>query len=141
MKARRFAVFTVDGKPEGKGRPRWDGRNKRMYTPGSTKVYESAVAWACRAAMGGLKPKKGPVEVLVVANKKVPAHVNKRTREMMRDGKIKPVSRPDLDNVIKSVLDGCNGIAYEDDAQVVTISAYVQYSDTPCVYVEMYEEV
>lgn len=140
MKARMFASFFVEGKPVGKGRPRWDSRNRRMYTPGQTETYEKAVAWACKSAMGGLKPKAGPVEVLVVANKKIPTHVTKKVREGMIDGSIKPVSRPDLDNIVKSVLDGCNGIAYQDDAQVVTISAYARYDEKPGVYVEMYEE-
>jgi Holliday junction resolvase RusA-like endonuclease len=35
--------------------------------------------------------------------------------------------KPDTDNCIKSVLDGANGVAYEDDAQVTTIRAYKRY--------------
>ena len=31
--------------------------------------------------------------------------------------------KPDLDNAIKSILDGLNGVAYYDDKQVVQISA------------------
>ena len=136
---REFVTFVVEGKPVGKGRPRWSGRH--MYTPAATQLYEAAVARACKKAMGGLRPKAGAVKVLIEVCKKVPSHVNKATREAMLQGKIRPTTKPDLDNVVKAVLDACNGIAYEDDAQVVTISAYAQYSDTPCVYVELYEEV
>lgn len=37
--------------------------------------------------------------------------------------------RGDLDNIVKSVLDGLNGVAWKDDAQVVEIRAR-RYSDT-----------
>ena len=33
-------------------------------------------------------------------------------------------TRPDIDNLVKYVLDGLNGIAYEDDRQVVKLEAY-----------------
>lgn len=33
-------------------------------------------------------------------------------------GKLPP-GKPDIDNILKVVLDGLNGIAYEDDKQVV----------------------
>jgi Holliday junction resolvase RusA-like endonuclease len=32
--------------------------------------------------------------------------------------------RGDLDNYVKSLLDGLNGVAYEDDKQVVNLKAF-----------------
>lgn len=37
----------------------------------------------------------------------------------------------DLDNVIKSVLDGLNGVAFDDDAQVAQITAFKFYGMVP----------
>ena len=51
--------------------------------------------------------------------------------ELARDQKIRPTGKPDIDNIIKAVLDGLNGVAFKDDAQVVFISAQKLYSDTP----------
>ena len=34
----------------------------------------------------------------------------------------KPTKKPDVDNIIKVVLDGLNKTAYEDDKQVVKVS-------------------
>lgn len=39
--------------------------------------------------------------------------------------------RPDLDNLIKFVLDSANTILFKDDAQIVTITASKQYDDLP----------
>ncbi len=39
--------------------------------------------------------------------------------------------KPDIDNMIKFILDCMNGIAYEDDAQICKISALKIYSHQP----------
>ena len=57
--------------------------------------------------------------------------------------KLKPhIVRPDLDNLLKFVLDALNGIAYEDDKQVVGFSYVVKhYTDSrnPRTIVEIEE--
>ena len=52
-------------------------------------------------------------------------------------GYIRPAKKPDIDNVIKSILDALNGVAYHDDTQVVAVFAEKYYSDTPRVEVEI----
>lgn len=42
-------------------------------------------------------------------------------------GKLAP-GKPDIDNILKVVLDGLNGIAYEDDKQVVLVQCRKTYS-------------
>ena len=58
---------------------------------------------------------------------------------MMRKGFIRPVLKPDIDNVLKAVLDGLNKIAYSDDTQVIAGSFEKFYSDNPGVIVEVAE--
>lgn len=41
----------------------------------------------------------------------------------------------DLDNIIKSVADSLNGIAYKDDSQIVEVVSKKYYSDKPRVEV------
>jgi Holliday junction resolvase RusA-like endonuclease len=95
-----FLIFTVEGKPQGKQRPR-RGRNGRFYTPKETKAYERAVARSFVAAAGGIRPHYcGPVELEVVC------YFSDRRRR-------------DLDNVLKAVADALNGVAYGDDSQIV----------------------
>lgn len=45
--------------------------------------------------------------------------------------KRKPTSRSDIDNMIKAILDSCNGIVFEDDSQVVEIHCRKLQSDNP----------
>ncbi len=40
-----------------------------------------------------------------------------------------PAKRPDIDKLVRAVLDGMTGIAFKDDAQVVNLSAMKKYSD------------
>jgi len=37
-------------------------------------------------------------------------------------------SKPDIDNLVKTVLDGLNGIGFKDDGQVVSIQVRKQYA-------------
>ena len=52
---------------------------------------------------------------------------------------IMPTKRPDVDNVIKCVADGLNGIAWRDDSQIVSVLANKFYSTRPRVEIEITE--
>ena len=106
--------FWIPGKPVGKERPR-KCKNGRFYTPRKTINYERTVGYACRAAMDGKQPLcMGPVAVDVVIYRKRPI----RTKGLPP----LPMTTPDIDNVLKTILDGLNGVFYKDDSQVVGVS-------------------
>lgn len=52
-----------------------------------------------------------------------------RRMEEALAGKLPP-GKPDIDNILKVVLDGLNGIAYKDDKQVVLTQCKKVYADT-----------
>jgi Holliday junction resolvase RusA-like endonuclease len=54
---------------------------------------------------------------------------------MMLARKMRPVTKPDVDNLAKSVLDAINGVAYKDDNQIVDLVARKVYADIPFVKV------
>jgi Holliday junction resolvase RusA-like endonuclease len=39
--------------------------------------------------------------------------------------------KPDIDNFVKAVFDGCNGIVWNDDSQVVMVDASKHWTNTP----------
>lgn len=57
----------------------------------------------------------------------------------MLDNKIYPTVKPDTDNIAKSILDALNGIAYNDDKQVVTLIVQKWYAEVPSVSVMIKE--
>lgn len=48
--------------------------------------------------------------------------------ELAAQGWLRCTVRPDLDNLVKLVLDALNGVAYADDSQIVRIHAFKKYS-------------
>ena len=61
-----------------------------------------------------------------------PKSASKKKRALMEAGKIRPIVRNgDADNVLKTVADGGNGVAYDDDAQIVETECRKFYSERP----------
>jgi len=112
--------FIVPGIPIAKGRPRvcQRGGHARTYTPARTKKYENQIALIAQDAMRGRDTLTGPL--FLHARCFWPCPVSKQRKRdpaqlEWRDQK------PDLDNVCKSLMDGCNAIVYADDSQIVRL--------------------
>lgn len=119
--------FTVDGPAHGKGRPRFT-RTGHAYTDAKTKAYEHEIAVACKRAMMGALPTEKGVEVTLLIRVAPPASTSKKKVESMLQGILLPLKKPDIDNVFKAVADGCNGIAYADDKQIIGIDITKRYA-------------
>ena len=61
---------------------------------------------------------------------KIPSKTRKEERLKMLNNEIWPTIKPDLDNTEKLVMDALNGIAYKDDAQVVSKDTFKVYGET-----------
>ena len=127
-------IFKIEGQPQGKGRPRFT-KTGHAFTPQATRDYESLIAEEYRAAKGEMFD--GYVRVNIKAYYKIPKATTKEKRGMIERGLLKPAVKPDIDNVVKAILDGLNGIAYHDDNQVVYVDGEKFYADEPCVIVEV----
>jgi len=123
-------VFYVDG-IQGKERPRASmiGGHAHIYTPKKTKDFEKKITREFLAAGGEKLPKPIPVRVTIVVFHKVPKSASKKKWADCLDQKIRPTKKPDIDNICKCVMDGLNGIAYEDDSQVVALIAYKYWAE------------
>jgi len=128
--------FTILGNPVPKGRPRFT-RQGRTYTPAKTKTYEDQVAVLAKAVCP--EPLKTPVAVLVTAVFPVPLTYPKKRREACLNGSERHIKRPDLDNIVKAVTDGMNGVVYGDDSQIVRLVANKVYGIEAMVQVTVQE--
>lgn len=135
----RPIVFTVPGEPQGKGRPRIGrvGQHARMFTPAKTVAYEGLVALAAQEAMQGRDMITGPVLIELHILHGVPQSMSKKRKAMALAGELLPMKKPDTDNVLKAICDGCNGVVWKDDVQATDGVFRRRYSETPGVRVRI----
>lgn len=135
--------FTVFGAPQGKARHRTAHHGTRTiaYTPLKTAVYEDTIKLEYRRQCGHKFPAKTPLRVSVLAFCPIPKSASKRTKQGMEAGEIYPTVKPDWDNVGKIICDALNGIAYHDDAQVVSATVDKRYGVEPMVCCVISDEV
>ena len=124
--------FTVPGQPRGKGRPRFARRGNFVttYTDAATTTYEDQIRFYALRAMGGYKPLTMALEAFIHVRLPVPQSYSKKRTEACLSGSEWPCKKPDLDNIVKSYMDGMNGIVYVDDSQVVEIHTTKVYAET-----------
>lgn len=138
------------GPPRGKGRPRFrivqpKGKPQfvTVYTDSDTVAYEEALADAGREAMasGGLitDPFDGPLTVFVEAFLPIPESWSLKKKAAAIAGDISPTSKPDGDNIFKSVGDSLNKICWLDDSQIVMSQVLKQFSDFPRLRVSIWK--
>ena len=144
--------FSMAGEPRGKGRPRVDTRAgfPRVHTDDKTIKYERSVSAVTRAAMAGRPPLIGPIALALRFRMPIPASATKRAKAAMASGETPHISKCDLDNMVKAVLDGMAAevipankrkgtpkrrepIAFVDDCQIVRLVATKVYSEKPGV--------
>jgi len=110
--------FKIPGEPVGKGRPRATTINgqARMYTPAKTASYEARVIDAFMRQ--GIQPIAGSVGISIAATFSMPMSWSLKKRQAM--GGKHCCKKPDADNILKVVSDALNGVAYRDDAAIVS---------------------
>lgn len=130
-------TFTIPGEPSGKGRPRVGrvGQHVRMFTPAKTLAYEGLIAHIAAQQMAGRAPFDEPCRVALQIVCSVPASWSGRKRAAALRGELVPAKKPDVDNVLKAVCDGMNGVVFRDDVQVVDGAWRKRYGETPGVTV------
>ena len=131
--------FEIEGKPVGKGRPRFRriGNFVQTYTPTATADYEKLVRLRFQNAGGVITEK--PVRVEITAFFAPPKSARKKQKAEMLANLILPMKKPDADNIAKIILDALNKIAYKDDSQVIELSVKKLYSEVARVSVHIEE--
>lgn len=129
--------FTIPGEVRGKGRPRATkmGANVRLYTDDKTAAYENKVAMFGSQAMAGRPPIDGPVRLTLVAIVPIPPSWPKKKQADALAGRVWPTGKPDLDNCLKAICDGLNGVCFADDKQIVRSDQEKRYGPEARAYI------
>jgi Holliday junction resolvase RusA-like endonuclease len=126
-------TFTVPGEPVAKARARvfFNKRADRVMaiTPTKTATFEQYVKLI--AADYFTTPFLCPLVMTVTVFKGTPKSLSKKLKVQAEEGILRPTTKPDCSNFLKSVEDALNGIAYRDDSQLVSVHVHKFYSDTP----------
>lgn len=110
-----------------KQRPKTNFYTGAIYTPRETKEREKMIADAFRIKNKEWVCDEGPIGMETLIQLKVPSKESNRKKAKMLIGEIWPTVKPDVDNVLKLVMDALQGVAYVNDKQVVdehTIKIY-----------------
>jgi len=119
-------VFTVHGQLKGKGRPRFTRFGSHVYTPKETSEYEKQIKKEYHKVTRRMFDEA--ISIKIIAFRSIPKNDSKKLTRQKGDNLILPTTKPDVDNIIKVVLDGLNKIAYADDKQVVSCAVVKQYT-------------
>ena len=121
-------TLEIDVRPFPKERPRLSG-NRIVYTPIKTRNFENMIAYEWKRRYKDLILKNAVKLDLLFCFKK--AKSCKKTLH---------TQRPDIDNLLKSILDGLNKTAFVDDCQVIELNSKKVFSDTDKIVITVTEQ-
>jgi Holliday junction resolvase RusA-like endonuclease len=139
----RIIEFYIFGVPVPEGRARFT-KTGRAYTPAKTRAWKQLVRKAGVGATltaGMFGPLSGALRMSLDFTLPIPPSWSKRKQDQASGQFIRPIGKPDVDNLAKAVMDGCNEVLYFDDAQIVALSIRKRYGLVPHVCVIIDEEL
>lgn len=131
--------FNVPGTPKGKGRPQFARKGKIVVTrtPESTVSYEELIRWCWKTQSGRQFPDDTALKVAIHCYFPIAKSLSKKKRFALIG---KPhTSRPDCDNIAKTIIDALNRLAFYDDSAICELRITKMYSESPCVDVRIEE--
>jgi Holliday junction resolvase RusA-like endonuclease len=133
--------FTVQGEAVAQGRPRFAHTKKGRtvtYDPIKSRNFKQYV----KLVASQHAPKKlieGPILLEVDVYRSIPKSFSKKKTSEAIEGRIRPVTRPDADNFVKTIKDALSKVIWKDDSQVVSMIVHKWYSDSPRVEITIDE--
>lgn len=119
--------------PTGKGRPRFNGRTGRAYTPTKTTNAEARIRFAWEQAGGPQLPADTPISAAIDLYVGRPMAHFKQNGTLTTVGQRQPVpyrQKPDVDNAAKLILDALEKYAYPRDVAIVELSVRRHWTTT-----------
>jgi crossover junction endodeoxyribonuclease RusA len=116
--------FTVYGVPRPQGSKRHVGNGRMIESSPRVAEWRTLVAHTASIERAGQPVIEGPVTVDVVFGFGLPKQPGTRRSQDPH------TQRPDLDKLVRAVLDALTGVMYTDDSQVVELSARKVWVET-----------
>lgn len=120
-----ITTFVIPGRPVGKQRP---AGSSHRYIPAKTSDWERQVGHLAKMNMTTSTITPQAIGVSIDIRLSPPKAWKKSERMNALAGNVAPCATPDIDNVLKSILDGLSKIAFVDDRQVSMIVMTRRYA-------------
>lgn len=125
--------LVIYGSPVPQGRPRFArmGKFVHAYDPQKSKDYKQLVRlWATSQLkkIDGFKPFDCAICVEMDFYVGIPTSWSKKKRMEASWGVVRPIKKPDLDNLYKAVTDALNGLAWVDDSIITDVHIRKRYT-------------
>lgn len=134
--------FEVIGAPVGKRRPKFSTVHgyAQAIKPKEDVIYENLVKLSFQQA----KPSDynlfdKAVKMTISACFAIPKSFSKKKQKEALEGTIRPLTKPDADNIAKIICDALNDIAYKDDTQIIELTITKRYASEPKVKITLDE--
>lgn len=126
-------TFEIPGVVQPQERPRFSrkGKNVKTYDAPKSKDFKDfvkLVAYQNKPSKLITESIKLKADIYLMPPKK---YRTGPKRKLIASGELRPTTKPDLDNLIKGIKDGCNKIIWHDDSQVVEMTVRKFYSEQP----------
>ena len=129
--------LTIPGEPQGKQRHKWSPGG--TYSPKKTVNYETYIKELFAVKYPDFVPVEGALELELTALLTIPASISNKRKAMMKSNEIRPAKRPDVDNLVKIVMDALEKLVYKNDSQIVDESTHKFFSIRPRLEIRIYE--
>ncbi len=124
--------FTLPCIPTAQMRARSTSRGGyvRHYKHAKQQANENEIKILSRKYAPG-NPWECAINIRIVSYMPIPKSWSKLKKEMAKNGELKHITKPDIDNLTKNIFDCFNGLFWLDDKQVVGLIANKFYSKNP----------
>ena len=129
--------FEVIGDIKGKARPRVNTYTGTAYTPTGTKDYENLIKQYFKVKYPRYEALDGRVAIKIIAYFEVTKNTTKKDKKLIEEGLLSPTKKPDIDNIVKIILDALNKMAFKDDNQITKLEVEKLYGSEEKIVVKV----
>lgn len=133
--------LVVPGEPQGKLRAKAVriGEHVSTYTPDKTVKFETYIRELFAVKYPDFVPMEGALILKFIAWVSIPKSTSKKKKVLMQQGVIRPTKKPDIDNILKVILDALQSVAFRNDSQFVAGLPLKYYSERPRLEIRIEE--
>ena len=137
-------AFTVPGRPQPQGSMKAFVRGNRAFlTSDNSALKDWRAAVGYHALKAGARLLEGPIRIdaaFSIQRPKGHFRTGKNAHLLRDSAPVVPTTKPDLDKLVRAVLDALTGVCFNDDAQVTQVNATKSYAlrgEVPSTWIQV----